>query len=56
MNRLEAELDALRSKEGTKERARRLLDSYNRSGGRNAISSMNLSFNANGGPLPYFGL
>ena len=54
--RLEAELDALRRKEGTKARARRLLNSYNRSGGRNAISSMNLSFNANGGPLPYLGL
>ena len=54
--RFEAELETLRSKESTKARARRLLDSYNRSGGRNAIGSMNLSFNANAGPLPYLGL
>jgi hypothetical protein len=54
--RLEAELEALRRKEGTIARARRLLDSYNRSGELNAISSMNLSFNDSAGPLPYLGL
>jgi hypothetical protein len=36
--RFEAELDALRRKEGTKARPRRLLGSYNRSGRWNAIS------------------
>lgn len=54
--RFEAELEQLRRKEDTKDRARRLLASYNRSGGRKAIRDMNLSFNSSEGPLPYLGL
>jgi hypothetical protein len=54
--RLEAELEVLRGREDTKDRARRLLASYSRSGGRKAIVDKNLSFNSNGGPLPYLGL
>lgn len=54
--RFEAELEQLRRKEGTKDRARRLLSSYSRSGGRKAITDMNLSFNSSEGPFPYLGL
>jgi hypothetical protein len=54
--KFEAELEDLKKKENTKERARRLLSSYKRSGGRRAISSKNLSFNSSDGPLPYLGL
>ena len=54
--RFEAELEQLRRTEDTKDRARRLLTSYSRSGGRKAIRSMNLDFNSSEGPLPYFGL
>lgn len=54
--RLEAELEQLRRKENTKDRARRLLESHNRSGGRKAIADKNLSFNSSAGPLPYLGL
>jgi hypothetical protein len=54
--KFEAELADLKKKEDTKDRARRLLMTYTRSGGRKAIASRNLSFNSSGGPLPYFGL
>lgn len=54
--KFEAELEQLRRKEGTKDRARRLLSSYSRSGGRKAITDKNLSFNSSGGPFPYLGL
>jgi hypothetical protein len=54
--KFEAELEQLRRKEGTKDRARRLLSSYSRSGGRKAIVDKNLSFNSSGGPFPYLGL
>ena len=54
--RFEAELEQLRHKEDTKDRARRLLASYSRSGGRKAIRDTNLSFNSSEGPFPYFGL
>ena len=54
--RFEAELEQLRREEGTKDRARRLLASYSRSGGRKAIAPKNLSFNSSEGPFPYLGL
>jgi hypothetical protein len=54
--KFEAELEELRKRNETKDRARRLLVSYKRAGGRRAIASKNLSFNSNEGPLPYFGL
>jgi hypothetical protein len=54
--KFEAELDELKKKEDTKNRARRLLLGYKRSGGRKAIASKNSSFNSSEGPLPYFGL
>lgn len=54
--RFEAELEKLRRAEDTKDRARRLLASYNRAGGVKAIADKNLSFNSSGGPFPYFGL
>jgi hypothetical protein len=54
--RFEAELQELKKKEDAKDRARRLLASYSRSGGRKAIASRNLSFNSSDGPLPYLGL
>lgn len=54
--KFETELEALRRKESTKDRARHLLQSYRRSGGRKAISSKNLSFNSSDGPFPYLGL
>lgn len=54
--KFEAELEELRKKEDTKERARRLLSTYSRAGGRKAIACRNLSFNSSEGPLPYFGL
>ena len=52
----EKELVALKQRETTKERARQLLSSYNRSGGVNAIPSRNLSLSSKDGPLPYLGL
>jgi hypothetical protein len=54
--KFEAELEELKKKEDTKDRARRLLLAYKRSGGRRAIASRNLSFNSSEGPLPYLGL
>jgi hypothetical protein len=54
--RFEAELEQLRRKEDTKDRARRLLASYSRSGGRKAIADMNLDFSSSEGPFPYLGL
>ena len=54
--RFEAELDELKKKEDAKDRARRLLLAYKRSGGQKAIASRNLTFNSNDGPLPYLGL
>lgn len=54
--KFESELAELRQKEDTKDRARRLLLTYKRSGGRKAIASRNLSFNSSEGPLPYLGL
>jgi hypothetical protein len=54
--KFEAELEELQRKESAKDRARRLLLAYKRSGGRKAIASKNLSFNSNDGPLPYLGL
>lgn len=54
--RFEAELEQLRRKESTKDRARRLLASYSRSGGRKAITDMNLSLSSSEGPFPYLGL
>jgi hypothetical protein len=54
--RVETELHALRQRESTKERARRLLADYSRSGGSNAICSKNLSLSSSDGPRPYLGL
>jgi hypothetical protein len=54
--RFEAELEQLRRREDTKDRARRLLVSYSRAGATKAITDMNLSFNSSDGPLPYLGL
>jgi hypothetical protein len=54
--KLEAELEELKRKEGAKDRARRLLLSYSRDGGVKAIDSKNLSLSSNFGPLPYLGL
>ena len=54
--KFEAELEELKKRKDTKDRARRLLSVYKRSGGRKAIASRNLSFNSSEGPLPYLGL
>lgn len=54
--KFEAELEELKKKEDTKDRARRLLQAYTRSGGRKAIASRNLSLSSSGGPKPYLGL
>jgi hypothetical protein len=54
--KFEAELEELKKREDTKDRARRLLSGYKRSGGRKAIASKNLSFSSSEGPLPYLGL
>lgn len=54
--KLENHLMELHSREGTKDRARRLLQSYSRAGQGNAICSKNLSLSSSGGPLPYLGL
>jgi hypothetical protein len=53
---IENHLVELRSHEGARDRARRLLESYSRRGQTNAVLSKNLSFNSNEGPLPYLGL
>jgi hypothetical protein len=50
--KFEAELEELKKKEDTKERARRLLSSYSRSGDVKAICSRNLSLSSSDGPLP----
>ena len=54
--KFEAELEELRKKEDTKDRALRLLLAYKRSGEHKAIASKNLSFNSSEGPFPYLGL
>ena len=54
--RLEATLLDLKHQETTRERARRLLSSYSRSGETKAICSKNLSLSSSEGPLPYLGL
>jgi hypothetical protein len=54
--KFEAELEELKKKEDAKDRARRLLLAYKRSGGQKAIAAKNLTFNSSDGPLPYFGL
>jgi hypothetical protein len=54
--KFEAELEELKKKEDTRDRARRLLLSYKHSGGRKVIAVKNLSFNSSEGPLPYLGL
>lgn len=54
--KFEAELAELQKKENTKDRARRLLLAYKRSGGRKAIASKNLSLSSSEGPRPYLGL
>ena len=52
---LERNLETLRRAEDTKQRAKRLLLSYTRDGGLNAIRSKNLTLSDNGGPSPYLG-
>lgn len=54
--KFETELEQLKKREDTKQRARRLLMSYNRSGGRKAIADKNFNFNSSDGPFPYLGL
>lgn len=54
--RLEAELASRRRVEDARERARRLLSAYSRSGDRSAICSKNLSLSSSEGPRPYLGL
>lgn len=54
--KFEAELEELKKKEDSKDRARQLLLAYKPSGERKAIISKNLSFNSSEGPLPYLGL
>lgn len=54
--RFEQELEALRKKEDTRQRARRLLQSYTRSGDVKAICDKNLSLSSSEGPFPYLGL
>ena len=54
--KFESELNELRSREGAKDRARRLLESYSRSGTANAICSKNSNLRSNAGPEPYLGL
>ena len=51
--RLESELENLRRRESTKQRARQLLAAaYSLEGGSNAIFSKNLSLSSSDGPLP----
>jgi hypothetical protein len=54
--KIEKHLVDLQRREGTKDRARRLLHSYSRSGQGNEIRSKNLSLSSSVGPLPYLGL
>ena len=53
---LEKELEVLKQRETTKDRARQLLASYSRSGDVKAICSKNLSLSSSDGPFPYLGL
>ncbi len=52
----EKELEALKQRETTKDRARQLLASYSRSGDVKAICSRNLTLSSSDGPFPYLGL
>lgn len=54
--KFERELLELKGRESAKDRARRLLDAYSRSGGQNAITDSTSSLRPNVGPLPYLGL
>lgn len=54
--KLENHLTELQAREGTKDRARRLLESYSRAGQANAIRSKNLCLSSSAGPLPYLDL
>jgi hypothetical protein len=50
--KFEAELEDLKKREDTKDRARRRLSGYKRCGGWKAIASRNLSLSSSDGPLP----
>ena len=50
--KFEAELNELKAREGTKDRARRLLESYSRAGEVKAIASKNFDLSSSDGPLP----
>ncbi len=54
--KLESHLVELRSREGAKDRARRLIEAYSRAVHGNAIRSKNLSLSSSVGPVPYLGL
>jgi hypothetical protein len=54
--KIENHLIELQRREGAKDRARRLLHSYSRSGQGNEIRCRNFSLSSNVGPLPYLGL
>jgi hypothetical protein len=50
--KFEAELSELKAREGTKDRARRLLESYSRFGEVKAIAAKNFNLSTSEGPLP----
>jgi hypothetical protein len=50
--KFESELAELKRRESAKDRARRLLSTYSRDGGVNAIASNRLSLSSSVGPLP----
>ncbi|MDX6610697.1 MAG: hypothetical protein QOF85_2625 [Solirubrobacterales bacterium] len=54
--KIETHLLELQRQEATRDRARRLLHSYSRSGHGNEIRSKNFSLSSKVGPLPYLGL
>lgn len=54
--KFEAELAELQQRQRTRDRARRLLVAYRRSGVTRAIEDKNLSLSSSEGPLPYLGL
>jgi hypothetical protein len=54
--KFEAELAELQRRGSAKDRARRLLSSYNRDGGVKTIDSKYLNLSSSDGPLPYLGL
>jgi hypothetical protein len=54
--KIEKHLIELQRRVATKDRARRFLYSYSRSGQGNEIRSKNLSLSSKVGPLPYLGL